>query len=155
MNHKFKLYYIFYNMNKIFESHQLKFGKLQNFSTEGEDEKALYYVISILKARSNKLKKERSQHDNNSLFPTLRRDGNGWTRLQQQQLAPGDEAAESQSRSAVCRLPRANKKYRITIACGGWCVMTVRLREWDAETRGWDNERPWEWDGDRRRRESQ
>lgn len=64
-------------MNKIFESHQLKLGKLQNFSTEGEDEKALYYVISILKARSNKLKKERSQQDNNSLSPTLRRDGNG------------------------------------------------------------------------------
>lgn len=120
---------MFYKINKIFESHQLKLGKLQKFSTEGEDEKALYYVIFILKALSNKLKQERSQHDNNSLFPTLRRDGNGRTRLQKQQLAPGDGVAESKSRSAVCRLPRANKKYRITIAYGGWCVMTVRLRE--------------------------
>lgn len=68
---------MFYKINKIFESHQLKLGKLQKFSTEGEDEKALYYVIFILKALSNKLKKERSQQDNNSLFPTLRRDGNG------------------------------------------------------------------------------
>ena len=76
----------------------LEIGKLQNLSTDSEDEKALNYVIKQIKNIENE--------DNNSLSPTLRGDGNGRTRLRRQQLALGDEVAES--RSTVCPLPRAN-----------------------------------------------